>query len=146
MFSTVADQRNQLLAMQERQRRTERERDTAVAATSHAEQIATEAVRTTEQVHGALQAAKTEVETLQQATERSKEAYKKELAAKQERIDRLFDSLNAFKAKAWTSTSLYIDCRSQSKYRKQNRRRRLKSCERAYRRLPDFVKRLSHSW
>lgn len=105
MFSTMADQRNQLSALQERQRRTERERDTAVAATSHAEQIATEAVRTTEQVHGALQAAKTEVETLQQATERSKEAYKRELAAKQERIDRLFDSLNALKAKAWTFTS-----------------------------------------
>lgn len=106
VFSTVADQRNQLLAQQERQRRTERERDTAVAATSRAEQIATEAVRTTEQVHGALQAAKTEVETLQRTVERTIEAYKEELAAKQERIDRLFTSLNALKAKAWEFTSL----------------------------------------
>ncbi|OJT03303.1 hypothetical protein TRAPUB_6081 [Trametes pubescens] len=99
VFSTVANQRNELLELQERQRRTERERDAAVTATSRAEQIATEAVRTTEQVHEALQAAKTEVETLQQASVRSNEAYKEDLAAKQKRIDWLFASLNAFKAK-----------------------------------------------
>ncbi|KAI0358241.1 hypothetical protein OH77DRAFT_1254685 [Trametes cingulata] len=99
MFSTIAAQRNEVIALKERLSTAEAQRDRAVAECKRANDIATRAVATTEQVNDALQQAKVENDVVKTRLEKLKEDHKEELEREQARMKGLYDSLNALKAK-----------------------------------------------
>ncbi|KAI0369737.1 hypothetical protein BV20DRAFT_967391 [Pilatotrama ljubarskyi] len=99
IFSTIANQRNEVLALKERLDAAEAQRDRAVAESRRADDIATRAVSMTEQVNHALQQAKGENEALKGRIEQLKQDHRKELEREQARLKGLYDSLNALKAK-----------------------------------------------
>ncbi|KAJ2989016.1 hypothetical protein NUW54_g8924 [Trametes sanguinea] len=100
VFSQIAEQRSEIVALQNRLRATERARDEAVAQTAKAEEIATNAVQTTEIVHKALGESKAEVVRLEGRIQDLQKAHKRELDDKQEVLSRLHDTLKALKEKA----------------------------------------------
>ncbi|CDO76304.1 hypothetical protein BN946_scf184917.g20 [Trametes cinnabarina] len=99
MISEFAEQRNQIIALKDKLRVTELARDQAVAETAKAEDIATNAVQTLEQVHKALAAAKAAACDMQERMEVLREAHKRELDGKQKDLSRLHDTLKALKEK-----------------------------------------------
>ncbi|KAI9062717.1 hypothetical protein FKP32DRAFT_1758845 [Trametes sanguinea] len=100
VFSQIAEQRSEIVALKNRLRATERARDEAVAQTAKAEEIATNAVQTTEIVHKALGESKAEVVRLEGRIQDLQKAHKRELDDKQEVLSRLHDTLKALKEKA----------------------------------------------
>ncbi|KAH9893212.1 hypothetical protein C8Q73DRAFT_696090 [Cubamyces lactineus] len=98
-FAQLAEKRNEVLALKERLRETEAARKAAVSETAKAEEIAANAVHTTEVVHKALGETKGEMEALRSKLERLEESHKAELDAKQQVLSRLHDTLKALKDK-----------------------------------------------
>ncbi|KAI0332751.1 hypothetical protein GY45DRAFT_1320665 [Cubamyces sp. BRFM 1775] len=98
-FAQLAEKHNEVLALRGRLRETEAARKAAVAETTKAEEIATNAVHTTEAVHRALGETKGEMDTLRVKMERLEKSHKAELDAKQQVLSRLHDTLKALKEK-----------------------------------------------
>ncbi|KAL7280617.1 hypothetical protein ACG7TL_005554 [Trametes sanguinea] len=100
VFSQIAEQRSEIMALKDRLKATEVARDEAIAQSAKAEDIAASAVQTTEFVHMALGEVKAEVVRLGNRIEDLQLTHKRELDEKQKVLSRLHDRLKALKEKA----------------------------------------------
>ncbi|KAI0675533.1 hypothetical protein C8Q78DRAFT_1074548 [Trametes maxima] len=97
LFTTIAEERNEVMRLRAQLRDTQTERDAAVDETSRVERATAGVIEAAEKAHQALAAAKEEARTKQKLIEEMELAHREVLKEKDEKISRFFDRLNALK-------------------------------------------------
>ncbi|KAI0641953.1 hypothetical protein C8Q79DRAFT_264345 [Trametes meyenii] len=97
LFTTIAEERNEVIRLKAQLRETEAARDAAVGATSRVEQATARVLETAEKAHQALATAREETRTKQKLIEQMELAHQEVLKEKDEKISSFFDRLNALK-------------------------------------------------